>query len=184
VGDDLVEGRGLTTLLEGYVAEFDPVPLDQGPEIGMVGHDDGDVADQVTGAPAVEHVGQAMVLPAGQHHNLPALLGVAEMPAQLEPPGHVGESAGELVAVKGKALGQDLDPLEEVPRGQVAVLSRFHHPSAVGGDEPGDGGHDAGAVRAGDREDEATHPSILVEFPRTTCRYPPPRAGPRPKPRR
>ena len=90
--------------------------------------------------------------------------GYVDLGMAYERAGNIGESAGELRTVEGKTLRQDLDPLEELSRGQVTVLGRFHHPPTVVGDEPGDRGHDAGAVRAGDGEDEAAHLSILVAF--------------------
>ena len=84
------------------------------------------------------------------------------MPVQFELPSHVGEAVTEFLRTERQALSQNLDPLEELPGCEVAVLGRLHHPATVGGDEAGDGGHDSGPVGARDGEHEATHAPIMV----------------------
>ena len=131
----------------------------------------------------MQEVCQAVVLTAHQDdHPLPDI-GIAQVPVQLELIGHLGESLAKLFGGKGKGVGQHLDPLEELTGGQVAVLGRLHHPSPVGGDEPGDCSHDSGAIGAGDGEDQPAHPTIMASADATDRRTPSDpvaRAGTRP----
>ena len=78
--------------------------------------------------------------------------------------GQSGETPGELLGAEGQAVGQHLDALEEAAGVEVAVLGRLDHPPAVGGDEAGDGSHDARPVGTGDGQDQSAHRSILTRL--------------------
>ena len=141
---------------ERNMAELNAVPVHERSQVGVIGDDQRDIRIEIAAAPLVEQVGHAVILLAGQDHHPAAHARIAQLPVEFEQVGHVVEPPGEFLWAEGQALGQDLDPLEETPRPQVGVLSRLDHRAAMLGDEPGHRGHDAGAVRAGDGEDEAT----------------------------
>ncbi len=110
----------------------------------------------------MQQVGQAVVLPTDHDDHPLAHVGVAQMPVQLQFLGHVGKAPAELVGPEGQAVGHDLDALEELAGGEVAVLGRLHHPASVGGDESGDRSHDSRPIRTGDGEDQAAHSTIIA----------------------
>ena len=133
------------------------MPLDEGTQVFVVRDDGRDVARHVTAAPAVEQIGQAVVLPADEQHHPLVDIGVGDLPLHGELCRHRLEQAPEFVRAEGQALRGHLDAEKEQPRAEVAVLRRLEHRATVAGDESGDGGDDADAVGARDGQDVAAH---------------------------
>ncbi len=150
-------GFGLGLLADGDVPEGHAVPLHEAAQVLVVGDHAGDVALELARPPAVEQVGQAVVLLAREQHDPLGHVGVADVPLHVELRGDVLEGGGEFVGAERERLGADLDAQEELARVEVGVLSRLDHRPAERRDEAGDGGHDADAVRARDGEDVSTH---------------------------
>ena len=141
-------------------------------QVLVVGDHAGDVALELARPPAVEEVGQAVVLLAREQHHPLGHVGVAQVPLHVELGGDGLEGRGQLVGAEAgrEALGHDLDAQEERPVVRSPCWAASSTDPPVRGDQPGDGGHDADPVRAGDGEDVAPH-----GLPRPT----PSRRGPR-----
>ncbi len=172
----LVERRFFGSRLRPHrhPSERDAVPLHQLTQILVVGDDGRDVAFELSGPPAVEQVGHAVVLLAGEQHDPLGHVGVAQLPLHGEFGCRRPERRPQLVGADParQTVGCDLDAQEEHPRGQVAMLGRLEHGTAEPGQQAGDRGHDAHPVRADDREDVAahTHRSAQASADRTFVR--------------
>ncbi len=128
-----------------HAPEPDAVPFDQRPEVLVVRDHAHDVALELPRPPAIEEVGDAVVLPVREQHDPLAHVGVGQVPFHVELRRHRFEGGGHLRGTepRGEAVRDDLYPQEEAPALQVAVLGRLEDRPAVAGDQAGDGGHDA-----------------------------------------
>ena len=84
-------------------------------EVVVIGDHTGDVALELAGAPAVEQVGDAVVLLAGEEDHPLGHVGVAQAPCHVELPGHGlerGRQLGRPEAVRQR-IGHDFDAEEE-----------------------------------------------------------------------
>ncbi len=158
---DLLKGRCFAVGPYRDVDERDAGGFGQRSQFGVVGDDQGNGTGEVTASPAVEQVGEAVVLPTGQDDHILRNVRVAQVPVEVQLGSQRAEPTVESGDIEGERLGQDLDALEEPPGVEIPMLRRLEDPSTVSGYEPGHPGHDADPVGTGDGEDESPHLPIV-----------------------
>jgi hypothetical protein len=153
LGDE-VEDLRLLLLLgvfgDGQVVELDAVALGERLELGVVGNYDGDFDAELLRLVAEEQVVQAMA-DLGHHDQDARLLGHGvNFVVHLQVFGQVCEGRLEGVCVLCMA---EVDSHEEALGDRVRELLQVEDVEVLLGQESGDIVHDAGLVRAGQRED-------------------------------
>ena len=134
----------------------------------VVADDGDDVAGELAGVPAIEQVGQAVVVLADEERQARAARRALEAHLHGEARGDVGEGGVEAVATverQREAVELPLDAHEEELELGVLVLVGVHDVGAVAVEELGDGGDDAALVGAVDEQRRrVTHAGVALQF--------------------
>ena len=153
-------GRRLGRGAHRHVVEADAVELGERAQVVVVGHHGDDVDGQALRALPERQVVQA-VRRAGHHdEGAHGPAGELERPAHVEPGGQRGDGLAQLVVRGG---GVHLHPHEEPAGQRVTELLGLGDVAAVLGQQARDGGHDAGPVGAGQRQDPGGRVAARVD---------------------
>ena len=120
----------------------------------MVGDNSGRDHLEFAGAPAIEDIDQAMIRLGDQQHHPAAVGAVAHLPVHGKAVGDRGEAGLQRLQFDREIGGGEHHPHEEFPGLDVVELLGVQDVLPVMGEKGRHRGNDAGAIRAGQGQDE------------------------------
>ena len=120
----------------------------------MVGDNSGRDHLQFAGAPAIEDIDQAMIRLGHQQHHPAAVGAVAHLPVHAEAVGDRGKAGLQRLQFDREIGGGEHHPHEELVGLDVVELLGVQDVLPVMGEKGRHRGNDAGAIRAGQGQDE------------------------------
>ncbi len=133
--------------------KWDPVGLDLGCQVGMVGDHERNLGIELAGLPAPEQVDQAVALLGDQDGHAFGSIGIAHAPVHSMLPRQGCECGVELVAGESEPFAFDLHPHEKGAVGRIAhVLVGTQNVAVVQGNEIRSCRNQAFVIRAVDQE--------------------------------
>jgi hypothetical protein len=130
------------------MVEGNTVESSQGLCVWMIADDEGYIARQFSNLVSVQQVNQTMLVARNEDRNSQAMSGPCQPPYHPEFVGQASKLLPEGSFIEVEAIERPLDPHEEFSGLIVLVLVRMQYVAAMGIKKLGNGGHQAGAVRA------------------------------------
>ena len=153
-----------------HVMERDAVPLHEAAQVLVIRNHAGDVEVEVAALPAVQQIVQTMILLAHEYHHPFGPRRVGDLPLHGEVARERGEALREVLAVEWQGLCEHHLAGEEPAAAAIGVVIRFDDPAAMLGEKTGDGGYDADAIRAGERQGEMPLREQVFHHSNRRCR--------------